>query len=281
MTTLITGATGTIGRSIVDDLIARGEAVRALSRDPDHADLPASVAVVGGSLAETPPEAFDDVESVFVFPADGVDVFVAQAVAAGISRFVVLSSLAVSERNARDGGSPTAAHHRAVERAVTSRAADHVILRPGNFAGNLLYWAFAIRSGGPVRMPYPDSSQVLIHEADVAAAAAAALAGPIDGPRILELTGPASLTKIAQLATISAAIGRDIPFEEIGPDEFRADMAAYMPADIVEMLLRYWSETRDVPETPLPAVSDVPRRTLAEWARDRKDAFMGPPPAQG
>ena len=210
MTILITGATGNIGRRLVDELLERDVAVRALTRDAAAADLPDAVAVFEGSLATAPVHVFDDVEAVYLFPADdGVAGFVDRAIAAGVSRFVVLSSLAVSARNARDTGSASELHHRAVEEIVTSRTDHWTILRPGNLATNLLSWSFAIRSGYGVRVPYPTSSQVLIHEADVAAAAAIALTESGHSGRIYELTGPASLTKIEQLSAIAAAIGRD------------------------------------------------------------------------
>jgi uncharacterized protein YbjT (DUF2867 family) len=290
MTTLITGATGTIGRLIVAGMLERDIEVRALSRNATaaRAGLPDAVTVVEGSLASASESAsasnslsaslFEGVESVFLFPAsEGVDDFVEAAVGAGVSRFVVLSSLAVSGRNARDGGSATGIHHRDVEQAVTSRVADHTILRPGNFANNLLFWSHSIRSGYPVRMPYANSSQVLIHEADVALAAVRALAEPQAGGRVVELTGPASLTKIEQLAAISDAIGRAVPHVEISADEFRADMARYMPGDIVEMLLRYWSETVDEPEVALPSALGLgrPATPLATWARDHRADFTG------
>ena len=44
MTILVTGATGTVGRNVVDQLIKRGADVRALVRDPSKANLPAGVA---------------------------------------------------------------------------------------------------------------------------------------------------------------------------------------------------------------------------------------------
>lgn len=48
----VTGATGFIGRHLVESLLAAGLQVRALSRRPDVADLPAGVAVVGGTLED-------------------------------------------------------------------------------------------------------------------------------------------------------------------------------------------------------------------------------------
>ncbi|HSX95896.1 MAG TPA: NAD(P)H-binding protein, partial [Streptomyces sp.] len=49
---LVTGATGTVGRQVVAELLARGHAVRALTRDASRAAFPAEVEVVQGDLAE-------------------------------------------------------------------------------------------------------------------------------------------------------------------------------------------------------------------------------------
>lgn len=273
MTILITGATGNIGRRLVSELLDRGQTVRALTRNPAASGLPAAVQVCEGSLATAPDGVFDDIEAVYLFPAEGVATFVDRAVAAGVSRFVVLSSLAVSARNARDAGSASEQHHRAVEDAVTSRTDDWTILRPGNLATNLLSWSFAVRSGQGVRVPYPTSSQVLIHEADVATAAAIALTEPGHSGRIYELTGPASLTKIEQLAAISDAIGREVPLIEVTPEEFRSDVSRFISDDIIDMLLAYWSETIDEPERPLDPPLGITPTPLVQWAMDHRGAF--------
>lgn len=47
---LITRATGNVGRHIVDQLLQKGQQVRALTRNPDKADLPAEAEVVQGDL---------------------------------------------------------------------------------------------------------------------------------------------------------------------------------------------------------------------------------------
>lgn len=49
---LVTGATGTVGRQVVSHLRERGVPVRAVTRDPASAGLPAGVEVVRGDLAD-------------------------------------------------------------------------------------------------------------------------------------------------------------------------------------------------------------------------------------
>jgi uncharacterized protein YbjT (DUF2867 family) len=274
MTILITGATGRIGRPLVARLLRAGLPVRALTRSPDRAGLPADVEVHEGDLATAPDAAFDGVDAVFLFPADaGADAFVERAVSAGVERFVVLSSLAVSARHARDVGSASERHHRAVEEAVTSRTHGWTILRPGNLANNLLSWAYPVRAGRPLRVPYPTSSQVLLHEADVAEAAAVVLTGMGHAGRVYELTGPQALTRLEQVDAIAQAIGRPIEVDEVDAAAFRADVAAFLPGDLIDMLLAYWSETVAASEEPLPPVLGVEPRPLARWAADHRADF--------
>jgi uncharacterized protein YbjT (DUF2867 family) len=47
---LVTGATGLIGRPLVETLLAEGAAVRAVTRDPHNAGLPAGVEAVAPEL---------------------------------------------------------------------------------------------------------------------------------------------------------------------------------------------------------------------------------------
>jgi uncharacterized protein YbjT (DUF2867 family) len=52
MTILITGASGNIGRQVVQNLVSRGAAVRALVRDPAKTTFPKGVEVVQGDLLD-------------------------------------------------------------------------------------------------------------------------------------------------------------------------------------------------------------------------------------
>jgi Predicted nucleoside-diphosphate-sugar epimerases len=275
---LISGASGRVGRHLVTQLIESGHRMRALTRSPEKADLPAAAEVVTGSFDHLPEKIFDGVTAAFVFPADGAADFARAAAASGVRHLVLLSSLAAALEHARDHGSASQRHHSAIEEAVRTSGAEWTILRPGTFASNLLAWSQPIRFTGGVRGPYPTSAQAPIHEADVAAAAAAVLTQPGHAGRIYPMTGPEALTRVEQLQTIAEAIGRELTFTEQSPEEFAAEMARYgVSADIVTMLLHYWSDTVTEPDVPRPpdALIGRPAKTLAEWARDHAADFGG------
>ncbi len=280
MTILVTGATGAVGHHLVSTLLERGAGVRALTRKPDDAALPDGVDVVAGDLTDAStlgPHVFAGVDRAFVFPAQGVETFVEAAVAAGIHRFTVLSSLAAALEFPRDQGSASQLHHSAVEAAVTERTDAWTILRPGTFANNLLSWAWQIRSDAPIRAPFLASAQAPIHEYDVAEAAAEALLTDDRLGEVIAMTGPEALTRAEQVAVIAGALDREIPVVEITPDEFRAEAAQFIPEPVVQMLLDYWSDTLTTPDRPRPVtpITGRPGRTLAQWAADHRADFGG------
>ncbi|MGP4014292.1 SDR family oxidoreductase [Saccharopolyspora sp. 5N708] len=75
MTIVVAGATGTVGRQLVDQLLAAGHPVRALTRNPVRADLPEDVEVVAGDLADTGSLAglFDGATAAHLITFDGAD----------------------------------------------------------------------------------------------------------------------------------------------------------------------------------------------------------------
>lgn len=273
MTVLVTGATGNVGRRVVDRLFAAGRQVRALTRRPEAAGLPAGVEAVRGDL--TDPAALDGalagVEAAFLFPVpETAREFAARAKAAGVRHVAVLSSAATGYAEA----TPIGERHRAVERAVEEAGLRWTHVRPGAFAANALAWAPSIRAEGVVREPHGRAGQTPIHEDDIAAVAATALLEDGHAGRVYTLSGPEVITIADQVRAIGAAIGRDVRFEEISPESAREQwIARGVPAAVADSLLQYRSRAA---EAVLPTVEQVtgrPARTFAEWARDHAADF--------
>jgi nucleoside-diphosphate-sugar epimerase len=143
LTIAMTGATGFAGRPAVEALLAGGHRVKALVRDAGKAALPADVELVAGDL-----DSSDALRTL----AEGADVFlhvagaisalnragffavnqigtlnaVSAAKAAGVRRFVYVSSLAAREPLL----SPYGASKASAEDIVKGVGLAHVILRP-------------------------------------------------------------------------------------------------------------------------------------------------------
>ena len=278
---LVTGATGRVGRAVVVQLLAAGVPVRALTRRPDAAGLPATVEVVAGDL--TVPDSLDaalqGVEAVFLLwtaPPDTAPAVV-ERLASHARRVVFLSSPHKTPHPFFQQPNPMARFHAHVERLIAAAGLESTIIRPGMFASNAqFWWAPAIRDGDVVRWPYGAAETAPIDERDIAAVAARALyeEGHTGGDYVL--TGPESLSQAEQVSVIGVALGRQIRFEELSPEEFRRETAGRWPGPVVDMLLAAWGATIGRPAFVTSTVADVvgsPPRTFRQWAADHADAF--------
>ena len=285
MTVLVTGATGRVGRMVVDLLADAGLPVRALTRRPEEAALPAGVEVVTGDL--TVPESLDaalrGVDAVFLVwtvpPATAPAVV--ERLATYARRVVFLSAPHRTPHPFFQQPNPMAALYTEIERLIVGSGLESTIIRPGMFASNaLLWWAPAIRGDGVVRWPYGAAETAPVDDRDVAAVAARTLYqdGHAGGDYVL--TGPESLSQTEQVRIIGDVLGRPIQFVELSPDEFRRATEGSWPRPAVDMLLAAWGATMGRPALVTSTVSDVlgsPARSFRQWATDHADAFRAGP----
>ena len=157
---LVTGASGNVGGQLLAQLLRRGVAVRALTRDPASACLPQGAEVMRGDLAD--PGGLEaclrGVESVFLmwpFHSAGPMAGVVEVIKRHARRVVLLSSGAVQDGLAPDRhANAVGRSHAEVERLVKNSGLAWTVLRPSTFAANALWWAGQIRTGGTVAWPF-------------------------------------------------------------------------------------------------------------------------------
>jgi uncharacterized protein YbjT (DUF2867 family) len=285
---LVTGATGRIGRAVIDQLIEVGVPVRALTRRSAAAALPAEVEVVNGDL--TVPESLDaglrgaDVVFLVWTAPPATAPAVVERLATCTRRVVFLSSPHQTPHPFFQQPNPMALLHADIERLIVTAGLESTIIRPGMFASNALaWWAAAIRSDGVVRWPYGAAETAPVDDRDVAAVAARTLYqdGHAGGDYVL--TGPESLSQAEQVSIIGDVLGRRIRFEELSPEEFRNRTEGSWPRPVVDMLLAAWGATMGRPAFITATVSGIlgtAPRSFRRWAADHATAFMeGPAPS--
>lgn len=269
---LVTGATGTVGRQVVAELLARGHAVRALTRDPARAALPAEVEVVQGDLTE-PDSLVPALEGVtglhlitfggaFFAPLETGPRILDRARAAGVRRVTVLN-----------GGGPTP-----LEDAVRGEdGMDWTVLMPVEFMANALEWADGITAADEVREPFVSRLSAVVHEGDIGAVAGVALTEEGHGGQEYVITGPEVLTVGDKVAAIAAARGRDIALVELTEEQAVAQWrAAGRPEEVIGFLLEVYGNTPEAGRTVIDTVEKVtgrPARPFARWAVEHADAF--------
>ncbi|MEU3566785.1 NAD(P)H-binding protein [Kitasatospora sp. NPDC006786] len=274
---LVTGATGNIGRSLLEELRARGAGpLRGLTRDGARARFPEGVEVREGDLADPASlaPALDGVRSLFLVSRIGSDAGILDAARrAGVEHVVLVSSVTV-ETHPHLG---PARENADVERLVMDSGMAWTVLRPTQFASNALWWAPAIRERGTVRVPYADTGLPTIHPADIAAVARVALTGPGHRGRVYALTGPERVTARQQVAAIAAALGRTVPLAVIGREEARRELAEALGAEAADAVLDLTGgdvndgllEVRDTVER----VTGSPARPFHHWVAENVAAF--------
>jgi uncharacterized protein YbjT (DUF2867 family) len=278
---LVTGSTGRVGRMVVDQLLDAGVPVRALTRQPAAAAFPAAVEVVGGDLTipGSLEEGLRDVSAVFLVwtlpfataPA------VIERIVRHAARVVFLSAPHRTPHPFFQQPNPMAKLHADIEQLIADAGMISTVIRPGMFASNALnWWAPTIRSGHAIRWPYGAAETAPVDDRDVAAVAARVLSDEYHVGGDYVLTGPESLSQAEQVRIIGTAIGRDIAFEELSPDEFRRETADTWPRPVVDMLLAAWDAAMGHPAYVTSSVFDIlgaPARTFHQWATDYASAF--------
>ncbi|WP_344584065.1 SDR family oxidoreductase [Nonomuraea roseoviolacea] len=272
---LVTGATGNVGRHLVDLLLQAGEQVRAISRNPERAGLPGDVEVVRADMsrAEDLRPALKGVDRAFLFPAAGqAHGFLSEAAKAGLGHVVLLSALAVTMRQAGALGRVHAEH----EQAVAGSGLPWTFLRPGAFMANDLRWAPGIRDDGVVRAPFAQAATAPVDERDIAAVAARTLLDDGHAGKAYELSGPASLTTAERVRILGEVLGRDLRLEELTPAQARAQMITHTPEVVVDSVLTLFASfvgrTADVSPAVRELTGSAPH-TYADWATRNAAAF--------
>ncbi|WP_128429436.1 NAD(P)H-binding protein [Streptomyces cyaneus] len=274
---LVTGATGNIGSALLRELHECGAGpLRGFTRDASRATFPEEVEAVEGdfAVAESLKPALDGVRSLFLVSRMGPDAdILATARQAGVDHVVLVSSITVQTHPHL----APARENLTVEQLLKDSGMHWTILRPTQFASNTTMWAASIRNGEAVRAPYADTALPTIHPADIASVARAALTEPGHQGRTYALTGPEPVTARQQAEAIAAALGRNVPFIEIGRQEARTQMAAVFGEDSADAVLEVTgADVNDELLAVRDTVSQVtghPGRPFRQWAQENSHIF--------
>lgn len=272
---LVTGATGTVGRSLVHQLVAAQVPVRALTRRPAAAKLPDVVDVVAGDLSKPADiaAALRGVDRVFLL-STGPDIpthdanLIREAARAGVAHVVKLSSGRTGDDTATD---PIPSWHRLGEQALRDSGIRWTILGPLGFMANALHWAGSIRNQDSVFAPYSHGRIAVIDEDDIASVAATVLTTDGHDGRTYRLSGPEALTPREMTGILGDLLGRPLRFVEVEPAVARQAILDHGQTEVMTdaiMALRA-TALESFTSAVHPTVSEVTGRrpnSFREWA---------------
>ena len=268
MTILVAGATGRVGRHVVQELVKRGADVRVLSRDPAKTEFPAGVNVVKGDLLDIEQlrTAFSGVSTLFLLNAVTGDEFTQALITlniareAGVDRLVYLSVIHAD----RFVNVPHFAVKSGAERMIEQMGFGATILRPSYFIDNDLMIKDVILNHGVYPMPIGSKGVAMVDTRDIGEVAAIELIRRERAPgklplETINLVGPDTLTGSGVAKIWSDILKRPVAYGGDDPTGFEQNLASFMPKWMAyEMRLMAERYVRD---GMIPEDGDVARLT--------------------
>ena len=282
---LITGATGTNGRELIQQLTTRGERVRALVRNPAKSQelAFAGVEVVAGDFdqPESLAAALAGVDRAFLLtPVDARMVkwqttFIAAAKHAGVRHLLKFSGMGATPDNA----SELMRQHAQTDEALRQSGMPYTIIQPNSFYQNMLWSAAAIKSGNAFYLPLGQARQSMVDVRDINAVSAEVLTSSGHEGKTYLITGPEALTGNLLAETLSKVLGRAIQYVDVPLQTTEDSMRKlHMPEWNVKALSDLYAYfatggAATVTDTVQKLLGRAPI-TFAEFCRDNRPAFQ-------
>jgi len=217
---LITGASGSVGKAVLQEAIRKEPKVRAMYRSKgEAAKAPSGCEAVLADYSDKQSlrKALDGVTSVFVVCSPipqlvELECNMLDACEETRVKHVVLNSAL----GAGDCGKSFPSWHRKVEGNLKATALNYTILRPNGFLQNIVtYNAPSIRTQGAFYAAMGDAKVSYLDVGDIAVVAVKALAGGVHAGKTYELNGPEAISNQELAKRISKAAGRTVRFVDI------------------------------------------------------------------
>lgn len=276
---LVAGATGTVGSSVVRELLARGVAPRAFVRDPRKGRevLGGEVGLAEGDFdrPETIDAALEGADRLFILTASTPRLrehernLLEAAIRARV-RVVKLSWLAADEQ------SPlvTGRWHRESERNLERSGLPYTILRPASFMQNF----FLMINHGTFATAAEDGKVGMVDAGDIGAVAAVTLTEEGHEAKTYPITGPEALSFDEAAKILSDAAGVDIRHIRVSQDDLRNALRQMTGEDWLGELLGalHAVDAAGHEATVTDAVRKITgreARSLSDFARDHADVL--------
>ena len=240
---LITGASGNVGKTVLQAVAKTGTKHRAMYRSAaEAAKAPAGSETVVADFAkpETLGAALKNVHSVYLVCSPIPELVQLESnvidacVAAGVKHVVLNSALGAGDY---DKSFPS--WHRKVEDKLKSTRLSWTILRPNSFHQNVVaFFAPTIRTQGAFYNSMRDTKNSFLDVQDIAAVAAKSLAAGEHAGKIYELNGPEAINYAELAKKVSKVAGREVKYVDIPMDaQKKAMLDQGMPEWLTTALL--------------------------------------------
>jgi uncharacterized protein YbjT (DUF2867 family) len=235
MNHLILGGTGTVGSAVVRELLAKGEAVRILSRSEEKVEaLPKGAAGVVGDLTDplTYERIFKGSDSLFLLIANSItETYEALAALNEAKKHGYKKIVYLSVQNPENGFH--VAHLGAkwvIEEAIRQSGIPFTILQPSNFYQNDYWFKDAILQHSIYPQPLGNIGVSRVDVRDIAEAAFNSLTTDEHIGKTYELVGPDPLTGADCAKIFSKVLGREINYSGHDMEAWYEQWRQWIPA---------------------------------------------------
>lgn len=232
----VTGATGHLGRLVVDALLERGIAadqvvavVRTPAKAADLAERGVQVREGDYSRPDTLATAFADVDTLLLVSSSEVGQRVPQHVnaidaakAAGVGRVVYTSA-----PQATTSSLVLAPDHKATEEYLAASGLATTVLRNNWYTENYLDAVKQAADSGQILASVGDGRVASAPRSDFAEAAAVVLTDDAHAGKVYELTGDVAWTFDELAAAAGEVLGREVSYHRATPEEHAATLAGF------------------------------------------------------
>jgi uncharacterized protein YbjT (DUF2867 family) len=284
---LVTGATGTNGRLVVELLLRAGAAVRAMvqstAKAADLAQAGAQVVAADFDKPETLRAALGGVERCLLLSAVDQRLverearFVEAAKNAGVRHVVKFSAI---------GAHPAASflfgrQHGQAEQLIMASRVPFTFVQPNFFMQNLLWSVGTIKAAGEFYGTLGAARASHVDAQDIGRVITVALTEPVDrhAGTVHLVTGPAAVTFAEVADTLSRVLAIPVRYVDLTDEQLKAGMIGggqpeWLATALVELNVYARQGHASVVTDTVERVTGRAPRTIEEWAREHVSVFL-------
>ena len=284
---LITGATGSIGTELAQQLAAQRISFRVMVRSLENTQQLSRLAgaeIVTGDFNNTPSiqQALNGIEHAFLLTNSSEQAetlqsnFVEVAAEAGLPHLVKLSQWEA------DIHSPVRflRYHAAVEQKIQQSGIAYTFLRPNLFMQGLLGFRELIANTGKFFASVGEATISAIDIRDIAAVALTTLTSQGHEGKIYNLTGPEALTHQQMAHYLAQALDRPVQFVHVTPADMRQALLSvgfpeWQTEGLIEDYAHYARGEASQVSPDVERVTGKAARTFETFAQDYAPVFSG------
>lgn len=282
---LVTGATGTVGGYLVQQLCGQSHPVRALVRSQEKADslrgYDCETAI--GSYEDAPSlhRALEGVDRLFLLSAGGEqmaeqELVMVRAVQRAHAQVRVVKLAAAGVDGPGDSRF-LRAHSTAIQ-ALKEAGIATTVLAPSSFMQNFLMWAGSVQEQGSFFLPAGDAAISHVDARDVAAVAAHVLTSEGHEGATYTVTGPEAVTYQQVAQTLSSLLDKPVQYVDVPPAAAREAMTGgavpeWVADGLLELFEIYRSGAAAGVTDEVHKATGRPARSVADFLHDHLSAY--------